>query len=210
MPSRNGHICSGLELAPDLHPKLATTPYPSRLRYGKDVTSQFSETSCSAGVCETGTLSSSDGLRAGKNVLYAVSKKSDGTFASSRLRFAGDEVWDATSPAASSQSLTAQQTPAFPTASSFIPPAVAFTTLNPGGFNGANPWIRIGAQQAYPDNGYSCSGCYTVIALDRQTLTEKTSAPESSPRCFQSRSSMVAYLGKLSPQDLVIVGSNFN
>ena len=41
---------------------------------GKDVTSRFNTTSCAAALCETGTLSSADGLRAGKNVLYVVAK----------------------------------------------------------------------------------------------------------------------------------------
>ena len=209
----SGGVSAGTSVAKTITISMPVETRPETIQVvlnGKDVTSQFSQTFCSAGICETGTLSSSNGLRAGKNVLYAISKKSDGTFASSRLRFAGDEIRAAISPAASSQSLAAQQTPAFPTASNFIPPAVAFTTLNPGGYNGANPWIRIGTQQTYPDNGYSCSSYYTVIVLDRQTLTEKTSAPESSPQCFQSGSSMAAYLGKLSSQDLVIVGSNFN
>ncbi len=177
---------------------------------GEDVSLRFSETSCSGAVCETGTLSSADGMRSGKNVLYATAKKSDGTLASSRLRFAGDETPLAKPSAAASGRLSAQVTPAYPTASNFLPPAVAFNTISPGGSNGGGPWIRIGTQQTYPDNGYSCSTVYTVIVLDRQTLTEKSAAPESSPQCFGDGGSMATYLGTLTSEDLVIAGSNFN
>jgi hypothetical protein len=56
---------------------------------GKNVTSRFSATSCNDGVCETATLTAADGLIDGKNVLYAIAKKSDSTLVSSRLRFEG-------------------------------------------------------------------------------------------------------------------------
>src|SRR5271156_6323253 len=63
---------------------------------GKDVSDRFDPTSCENAVCTTGTLSSSDGLRPGKNVLYAVAKSEGGKVVSSRLRFAGEAtrpVW---------------------------------------------------------------------------------------------------------------------
>ena len=66
---------------------------------GKNVTSRFSATSCNGGVCEQGALSSEDGLRESKNVLYAVAKKSDGTLTSSRLRFLGKEINTVPTPA---------------------------------------------------------------------------------------------------------------
>ena len=57
---------------------------------GKDVSSRFTATECATSgyVCATGSLSDADGVRAGKNVLFATVKKEDGTMASSRLRFA--------------------------------------------------------------------------------------------------------------------------
>src|SRR5208283_3523299 len=72
---------------------------------GKEITSKFSETMCSGEVCETGTLSSTDGLLQGKNVLYAVAKNSDGSLASSRLRFDGKTA-PVTKPASRSQMAT--------------------------------------------------------------------------------------------------------
>ena len=93
---------------------------------GKDVTSRFNVMSCAAAVCETGTLSSADGLRGGKNVLYAVAKSGGGRAVSSRLRFSGDD----TQP--TNQSVTAMVRPEaqnpsaqqLPTASSFLPPTI--------------------------------------------------------------------------------------
>ena len=49
-----------------------------------------------------------------------------------------------------------------------------------------------------------------MIVLDRQTLAEKTSAPESSPQCIGDGDSLATYLGTLTSDDLVIVGTNYN
>jgi len=147
---------------------------------GKDVTSKFSETSCSEGVCETGTLSSADGLRSQKNVLYAIGRKSDGTLASSRLRFNGkpSTVQAASrSQVVSKVSTKAQVAQAVGNSAAdtgFLPSAVTFKTLTPGGWNGSGPWIQIGTEQL-PDAGFSCAvpaQGYLVVVVDRQTLLE--------------------------------------
>jgi len=121
---------------------------------GKDVASQFSATSCTTGVCETGTLSSSDGLRSGKIVLYAVAKKSDGTLASSRLRFNGQSPVAAVAPCSQTLAKVAEaerrKAQISGTVSNsavdtgFMPSAVVFKTLTPGGWNGSSAWIQRG------------------------------------------------------------------
>ena len=118
---------------------------------GKDVTSRFSETGCPQGkdVCETGTLSEADGLRAGKNVLFATVKKENGSMASSRLRFAGSDratgAFRAAVHSAAQRSAVGASNGI--TASFFIPPTVAVKTLTPGGWNGSTPWIAVGDEQ---------------------------------------------------------------
>ncbi len=184
---------------------------------GKDVTSRFSETSCSAGVCETGTLSSTDGLRPGKNVLYAIAKNSDGSLASSRLRFVGKTA-PVSKPASRSQvatkvsanlSTTARPAAAVgssPIGDGYLPPAVIFNTLTPGGWNGKTPWIQIGNEQLPTLNGLSCSatGAYLVVVLDRQTLLEVPGATQ----CFSDTQDLSAYLATLTSNEIVVVGTN--
>ena len=93
---------------------------------GHDVSTRFAPTSCEGAVCEEATLTSSDGLLDNKNVLYAVAKKSDGTLASSRLRFVGNETQvtarAAVNAPAPNGGLGAVNS-SFPTASNFIPPS---------------------------------------------------------------------------------------
>ncbi len=57
-----------------------------------------------------GTLSSSDGMRDGKNVLYVVAKGAGNQMVSSRLRFAGEETQTTKSLLGSAKSLTAGYT----------------------------------------------------------------------------------------------------
>jgi hypothetical protein len=175
---------------------------------GKDVTRRFESTSCAGAYCETATLSTVDGIVAGKNVLYAVARKSDRSLVSSRLRFDND-----TKPIAEARSLTANlsspgsSTPPLPTNSTFLPPSVALT-LSPGGWQSGKPWVTVGTQQSYPDASYSCSGVYTAMVLDRKTLLEKTAAPESSPQCLANGAAVSSYIKSLSSGDLVILGTN--
>ncbi len=180
---------------------------------GKDVTSKFSPASCSEGICETGTLSSEDGLRPEKNVLFSTAKKEDGTAASSRLRFAGADAQPAsTSRRLSnfSSNVTAQDaaTPSLPMLSSFLPPAIGLSTTNLGAVGPNSQWLQLGTQgKLFTAPG--CSSRYSVIVLDRQTLVEKTSAPESSPACYNDGQQLAAYLQSLTANDLVIVGNNY-
>jgi len=181
---------------------------------GKDVTRKFSETSCSEGVCETGTLSSTDGLRPQKNVLYAVGKKSDGSLASSRLRFNGQ-------PAAASNSQmlarTSAKAPAKPQVTGpvgnspadtgFLPSAVTFKTLTPGGWNGSSPWIQIGTEQL-PDAGFSCpfpAEGYLVVVIDRQTLQEVPGRTQ----CEGDSYTLATYLQSLPNTQIAIVGTDW-
>jgi hypothetical protein len=176
---------------------------------GKDVTSRFNITPCAAAVCETGTLSSADGLRAGKNVLYAVAKSGGGRAVSSRLRFSGDDAQT------TNQSVTAMVRPAaqspsaqqLPTASSFLPPTIAFNTISQVGATTA--WFQLGTMIQY-GIASDCSSLYGVVVLDRQTLVEKTAAPESSPQCISTGGALKSYLSTLTSDDLVIVGTTSN
>ena len=174
---------------------------------GKNVTSRFSAISCNSGVCEQGTLSSADGLRDSKNVLYAVAKKSDGTLTSTRLRFPGKEINAVPTSPPTAHLSAATALAQFPTASNFLPPTIAVNTLQAGGAHPGQPWIQLGTQIQL-SIGSSCSSLYSVIVLDRQTLVEKTAAPESSPACYNSGSALAAYLNTLPSTDLVIVGTN--
>jgi hypothetical protein len=172
---------------------------------GKDVSSKFSETPCAGSVCATATLSSVDGLRNGKNVLYAVVKKSDGSLASSRLRFDGDELNTSSRAAAATPSSSAQTPQAYPLLGIFLPPAVAINVA-PGGFGNVNataPWIKVGTQLNYPSS--SCGSLYQVEVLDRQTLNEVDQAPH----CFNDGLTMAGYLRTLTSAELVIVGTAY-
>jgi hypothetical protein len=140
-----------------------------------------------------------------------MAKRNDGAFISARSRFAGTSDIAAPRIAAVNQRpVHANALGGFPTLSSFLPPAIAFTTLQPGGYDNAHAWIRVGSQNTYPadPSSYQCTGIYTVIVLDRQTLEETTTtAPES---CIADGSHLKSYLATLNSSELVIVGSNFN
>ncbi len=183
---------------------------------GKDVTPKFAETPCSEAVCETGTLSSVDGMLPGKNVLYAVAKKSDGSLASSRLHFNGkSEAAQAASRSAVPGKVTAKApTKADATAAlgsspigdGYLPPAVIFNTLTPGGWNGKTPWIQIGYEQLPTLGGSTCSGTfngYLAVVVNRQTLLEVPGATQ----CFPGSQNLAAYLQTLTNDQIAIVGT---
>jgi hypothetical protein len=178
---------------------------------GNESSRSFTTVNCPQAVCQQATFTSPDGLHDSKNVLSVIAKRNDGTLVSTRTRFVGTAVTaDARTAVAGPRAVHANAISALPTLNSFLPPAVAFTTLVAGGYNGS-PWIQVGSQNTYPANpaSYTCTGLYTVIVLDRQTLQEKTSAPESSPNCVSDGAGLNTYLGTLNASDLVIVGSNY-
>jgi hypothetical protein len=185
---------------------------------GKNVGSRFSPKECDGNTCEAGTLTAADGLRAEKNVLTVDA----GSGATGRLRF-DNALSGATAPDAinalamgmrgrSSSVSSGIATP-------FLAPTISFNTQTYGGWNGQvdpvnNPWFTIGTQ-GYPatqpaDCGSNVTATYMAVVLDRQRLTEKTSAPESSPQCFANEVALKAYLATLTAADLAVVGSNLN
>jgi hypothetical protein len=186
---------------------------------GKDVSAEFHEESCSGNVCLSGVLTESDGVQDGKNVLYATARNEDGTASSSRMHFEGAQPGQNTSGIrtltfahTATQPMDSFATSStLPTLSSFLPPSIAFNTLTPGGGSATANWIEVGSQIQLATGG--CTSIYSVIVLDRQTLQQKTSAPESSPQCLNSSGALASYLQSLLPAsgtesgDLVIVGT---
>jgi hypothetical protein len=171
---------------------------------GKDITSRFTQSPCGANVCENGALSEADGLLAGKNVIYASIKSKDSRVISSRERFnngavrqtAAESRVGAPGSAVRPMSVGSSQ---FPTTSNFLPPSVAFQTLQAGGAAPGQPWIQIGSQLVISVPG-TCS-IYVVAVLDRSQLTL------TSTQCFGNGESLYAYLNTLGSNDLVIVGT---
>lgn len=178
---------------------------------GKDVTSAFTGAQCDGGTCKTAVLTQADGLNTRKNVLAVDS----GHGLTSRLRFSTNvlpssvSVSNARSVTAGVMAMPKAQTvgSGYQTA---LPPTVAFTTLTPGGWEqGASKWISINGT-GYPATAPpgNCNGSiFLAIVLDRQTLVEQTSAPESSPMCLANSAALKTYLSSLTNNDLVIVGS---
>jgi hypothetical protein len=179
---------------------------------GKDVSARLTSASCPQTNCQQVTLTAADGLHGIKNVLSVMAKRNDGSLVSVRTRFVGAAATlGARAAIASPQAAHANISASLPTLNDFLPPAIAFTTLKFGGYAGGSPWFRVGSQNTYPSSPtYSCAGIYTVIVLDRQTLQEKTAAPENSPNCVTNGASLKTYLATLNGGDLVIVGSNSN
>jgi Bacterial Ig-like domain (group 3) len=178
---------------------------------GKDVSDQFHDKSCSGGVCLSAVLTETDGMRDGNNVLYATAKNEDGTASSARMHFDGVQPKQNTGGIrtlsfSKSAVQSSDTSSTLPTMSSFLPPSIAFSTLIPGGAPTNGNWIQLGSQLQLPVG--DCASVYSVIVLDRQTLEQKTSAPEISPRCFAGSSTLVPYLQSLAGlNDLVIVGT---
>jgi Bacterial Ig-like domain (group 3) len=185
---------------------------------GNGVAERFSEGSCKQGVCKEATFTLVDGLRPEKNVLTVDA----GGGVSTRYRFSGEsEQPDSTNrhatTSAAARILTSRnaraQSASLAVEDPFLPPTVAFNTTHPGGWDGSlnDPWFSIGGQ-GYPDKqpiGNCSSAQYTVVVLDRQSLEEKTNAPESSPQCVADTAALNAYLKTLDSTDLVIAGSNW-
>ena len=155
-------------------------------------------------MCETGALSSEDGLRTGKNVLYAVAKGEAGKAVSSRLRFAGEDAQPVKRSITGFISFSAQDAPvqALPTASSFLPPTISLSTINPFGGESGSPWLQLGTQTQL-NAAANCNSGYSVTVLDRQTLVEEP----TSPQCFTTGQALAGYLKGLASNELVIVGT---
>lgn len=111
---------------------------------GKDVSASLTPGTCPHGVCEQATFTAPDGLKDSKNVLSVVANRKDGSLVSVRTRFVGMNA-TATSNVhaaiAGARAVHANAVSALPTLNSFLPPAIAFTTLVPGGYNGS-PWLK--------------------------------------------------------------------
>ena len=176
---------------------------------GTDVSTAFRGTECagSDGVCATAMLSAADGLRPGKNVLYAITTQSDGTLVSSRLRFnVGDRQIQARNVSfGTSRRQAAHMFGNSIAETNFTPPTVTFNTLTPGGWQGNTPWIQIG-NETLPDSsvGACPSGSiYLVIVLDRFTLLPVPGATQ----CEANAANLSAYLKTLTSDQVVIVGT---
>jgi len=182
---------------------------------GRDMSDRFQGFAC-PGLCTSAVLTETDGLKEGENVLYATAKNQDGTASSSRMHFSGaPTAGNASGMRALSfpRAVTAApSTVALPTMSSFLPPSVALTTLAAGGAASGANWLQLGTQIQLPIG--SCTSIYSVIVLDRQTLQQKSAAPESSPQCISNGNALKLYLSSLSHaipklNDIVIVGTNY-
>jgi hypothetical protein len=176
---------------------------------GMDISATFSAIECidSEGVCATATLSRADGLRPGKNVLYATTTNSNGTLASSRLRFnVGGRVQTSQSSYTGSSHLAAAQIVGNGIAdTNFTPPTVTFNTLTAGGWQGNTPWLQIG-NETLPDSSVSAcpsSDIYLVIVLDRFTLLPVPGATQ----CEANAANLSAYLKTLTSDQAVIIGT---
>jgi hypothetical protein len=140
---------------------------------GHDITVRFGDSECEGSPCKTAVITNVDGLHDGKNVIYAAAKGGSGV-ASSRIRFDGSPVRPATQTSSNSTRAVGganADAASLPTASNFLPPTIALSTLGQGGVTGGQPWIQIG-DQIQISTASGCSSLYSVIVLDRQTLTQ--------------------------------------
>ena len=175
---------------------------------GSDVRSRFNFVPCDT-TCLSGTVSATDGGRPGQNALYTYTKTQDGHVLSTRFPFdlagaASARVRGLRAMAASPAGVAV----AADGGSTFVAPTVAFQTLTPGGWKGpGKPWFQIGSQTYPSASTPACSNQFFVVVLNRQTLVEQTSAPESSPHCSSGSADLSSYLATLTPSDLAIVGT---
>ena len=191
---------------------------------GKDISGRFMTSGCADGECMKATVTATDGY-AVKNVVNASVRKKTGGMASGRIRFAAagaaTSVANAT-PASQATALSVTPNAAANATDSdpndvcdttamcppWMPPSVTFNTLSPGGWKIGSPWIEVNGQKLPGTVSPTCNGAkYVVVVLDRQTLLEKTAAPEASPECFSDSGSLAYGLGNLAASDLAIVGT---
>lgn len=146
----------------------------------------------------TAVLSTTDGLRSGKNILRAQL----GTVSSVRGAWQTSFDWIGGGQLGE--------------ASISLPPAVGFTTLGPGG-GGPNGWVQIYSNQGagkttvYPKTAsQACTTIYQVVALSRQTLAPKTdSGYTDGYACYDSDQALTDALKKFTSTDLVIAGTSY-
>jgi len=182
---------------------------------GQDVSTRFTGAQCGTGQCQSGVLVEADGLKKAKNVLTATAKKTAGNgVVSGRLRFAPESKLTGLQTQSAGNAITSSfaQTETVGgsgTLTGFLPPTVSFNTLEAGGWKGGTQdWIQIGTQK-YPSAAPGGSCAILVMVFDRQTLEEKTSAPESSPQCVSGGTGLKSYLATLPAGDLVVLGTNY-
>jgi hypothetical protein len=172
---------------------------------GKDVSGRFNSSDCTGATCKTATLTVADGLVVAKDVLTI----STGNGMTARHRF---NLKPAVTASVASAKAAALSTTAQAVGTSFatsLAPTVAVTTNTPGGWSMNSTWISVN-NVGYPGvtpSGSCASSLFMAVVLDRQTLVEKTAAPESSPICLPGSAAVNAYVGSLSANDLVIIGS---
>jgi len=173
---------------------------------GRDVRARLHDVGCATGSCLEGLVEPGDGLQQRKNVLYATARDSHGGVVSARSRFGGGTASQTRSPALKANAAAALA--AGPTASSFLPPSLSFTTNAPGGPPQNAPgttWFTVGSEPFK----IQCDGLfqYVAIVLDRHTL-EQVADPVSQG-CFGNTAVLNAYLATLGTNDLVIAGTTF-
>jgi len=177
---------------------------------GTDVSTAFRATECTGweGICVTAVLSPADGLRRGKNVVYATTTNADGTLLSSRLRFnvGGRQAQVNSAPHRNSGRQFAQMAGNGIADTNFTPPTVTFNTLTSGGWQGTTPWIQIG-NETLPDKSVSpcTSDIYVVIVLDRFTLLPVPGMTQ----CQADATAVNAYLKTITSDEVSIVGTTF-
>lgn len=172
---------------------------------GVDVTGQFSSAACRNGngsSCMQGTLGTNPGA---KHVLTATVGYSSGQKSSGRLRFKGASTTTALGAKADDSGCSKLGVPC---PEAFIPPTVAFSTLQPGGWDaGAGAWFQI-AGTKYPSNPApaacgSVNAAYVAVVLNRQSLVEES----NSPQCFTNSSDFNAFLKTVATSDIVVGGT---
>jgi len=176
---------------------------------GKDISARLIPSVCAQDPCVTGTVSESDGLRVGKNVVYVTARTSEGKLATGRMRFFQGEAQRAASDGTKTvtNSLRAQATDASGS-SSYLTPMETFQTVYAGGWDSNRPWFQVGLGGYYPASGEpacAAGSIYLALVFDRQALT-----PVGSKGCYSSGSTLAAFLKTLSSGDLVVVGTVSN
>ncbi len=172
---------------------------------GKDISSRLSASACEQGTCLTGTVSSGDGLRMGKNVVYATAHTEQGRLVTGRSRFFqdGTSLSSAGSGRPRANAITANLSDSS-SSSGFLPPTVTFQTIYSGGWTGASPWFQVGAQQ-YPTTAPCAPGTiYLILAFDRQTLAPVYG---NGGGCASSGTNLASQLTQIPTNDLVVVGT---
>jgi hypothetical protein len=198
LPSVQSYVSSGRTVNMQFPLGTRTDSIKARLN-GTNVSSRFQPQTCSGYACFSATLSTVDGLKPGKNILFATAKNEDGTASSARLHFENDEgvqssnavhalATSTTPPSASAASL--------PTLSTFLPPTVALTNMYPTGPSAGQNWLRLGSQGVVNS---PCGSMYIVEVLDRRTLAGV------STNCLDNSFDLQVFFQSLYGQNLIVI-----